>query len=141
LKSSRSGDSLDIMSMEHVICFRLAFYTRKGVVVINLQLPVQSVDINTKLASSNPDHGEVYSIQHYVIKVDCKNQHKQPLKLETKWRTNIEIYMLVSINRIYVLFLILIAPFSLFWVKQLYLHSTTHYWMIENPEYCWLIVV
>jgi hypothetical protein len=29
---------------------------------------VQSVPINTKVVSSNPIHGEVYSIQHYVIK-------------------------------------------------------------------------
>ena len=29
---------------------------------------VQSVPITTKVVSSNPVHGEVYSIQHYVIK-------------------------------------------------------------------------
>ena len=34
----------------------------------DLQLPVQSVPITTKLVSSNPVHGEVYSIEHYVIK-------------------------------------------------------------------------
>ena len=32
-----------------------------------LQLPVQSVPITTKVVSSNPIHGKVYSIQHYVI--------------------------------------------------------------------------
>jgi len=32
----------------------------------HLQLPVQSVPITTKVVSSNPVHGEVYSIQHYV---------------------------------------------------------------------------
>ena len=32
---------------------------------LDLQLPVQSVP---KVVSSNPVHGEVYSIQHYVIK-------------------------------------------------------------------------
>jgi hypothetical protein len=32
------------------------------------QLPVQSVPITTKVVSLNPVHGEVYSIQHYVIK-------------------------------------------------------------------------
>ena len=32
-----------------------------------LQAPVQSVDITTKVASSNPAHGEVYSMRHYVI--------------------------------------------------------------------------
>jgi len=34
----------------------------------DLQLPVQSVVINTKFVSSNTVHVEVYSIQHYVIK-------------------------------------------------------------------------
>ena len=44
-----------------------------GVVVVivwqlDLQLPVHSVSITTKVVSSNPFHGEVYSIQHYMIK-------------------------------------------------------------------------
>jgi hypothetical protein len=45
-----------------------------GVVVVvivwylDLQLPVQSVPITTNIVSSNLVHGEVYSIQHYVIK-------------------------------------------------------------------------
>ena len=34
-----------------------------------LQFPVQSVPITTDVVvSSNPVHGEMYSIQHYVIK-------------------------------------------------------------------------
>jgi hypothetical protein len=32
---------------------------------------VQSVPITTKVVSSNPVHGKVYSIQHYVIKFVC----------------------------------------------------------------------
>ena len=36
--------------------------------VVDLQLPMQSVPITTKVVSSNPVHDEVYSIQHYVIK-------------------------------------------------------------------------
>jgi hypothetical protein len=36
--------------------------------LLDLQLLVQSVSITTKVMSSNPVHGEVYSIQHYVIK-------------------------------------------------------------------------
>ena len=32
------------------------------------QLPIQSVPITTNIESLNPTHGEVYSIQHYVIK-------------------------------------------------------------------------
>jgi hypothetical protein len=35
---------------------------------LDLQLPVQSVHITTKGVSSIPVHGQVYSIQHYVIK-------------------------------------------------------------------------
>jgi hypothetical protein len=35
---------------------------------LDLQLPIQSLPINTKVVSSNLDHGEVYLIQHYVIK-------------------------------------------------------------------------
>ena len=38
------------------------------VVGLELQLPMQSVPITTKDISSNPAHGEVYSIQYYVIK-------------------------------------------------------------------------
>jgi len=52
--------------------FEIPTVTRAVVVVIvwwlNLQLPVQSVPITTKVVSSNPAHGEVYSIHHYVIK-------------------------------------------------------------------------
>ena len=36
--------------------------------VVGIQLPVQSMPITTKVVSSNLAHGEVYSIQHYVIK-------------------------------------------------------------------------
>ena len=36
---------------------------------LDLQLPVQSVPITTKILCSNPLHGQAYSIQHYVIKV------------------------------------------------------------------------
>jgi hypothetical protein len=46
------------------------FHSTTGAVVVvwlDLQLPVQSVHIATKVMSSNPVHGEAYSIQHYVI--------------------------------------------------------------------------
>jgi len=50
----------------------LKLRTQGRVVVIvwklDLQLPVQSVPITTKVASSNPAHGKVYWIQYYVIK-------------------------------------------------------------------------
>jgi hypothetical protein len=37
--------------------------------LFDLQLPVQSVPITTKVESSNPIHGELYSMQNYVNKV------------------------------------------------------------------------
>ena len=48
---------------------------RGGVMVIivrnlDLQLTIQSVPITSKVVSSNPVHGEMYSIQHYMIKFD-----------------------------------------------------------------------
>ena len=33
---------------------------------LDLQLHVQSVSIRTNVVSSNPVHGKVYSMQHYV---------------------------------------------------------------------------
>jgi len=36
--------------------------------IVDLQLPMQSMPIITDVVSLNPTHGEVYSIQHYVIK-------------------------------------------------------------------------
>jgi hypothetical protein len=48
--------------------------TDSGVVVVvivwklNLQLPLQSVPITTKVVSLNPVHGDVYAIQQYVLK-------------------------------------------------------------------------
>ena len=36
--------------------------------MLDLQLHMQTVPITTNVVSSNPAHGEVYSIQHYVIK-------------------------------------------------------------------------
>jgi hypothetical protein len=35
---------------------------------LDLQLPMQSEPITTKFVSWNPVHGEVYSIQHHLIK-------------------------------------------------------------------------
>jgi hypothetical protein len=49
----------------------LGFQRHVAIVVVSyfdLQVPVQFVPITTKVMSSNPAHGEVYSVQHYVIK-------------------------------------------------------------------------
>jgi len=47
-------------SLSHL--FKDSIYISYGVIVI------KSVPITTKVVSSNPTHGEVYLIQHYVIK-------------------------------------------------------------------------
>ena len=51
-------------------CFYSLEYMQAVVFVWQLdsQLPMQSVPITTNVVSSNPAHGQVYSIQHYVIK-------------------------------------------------------------------------
>jgi len=49
-------------------CTFVVTIIRVVIVCQNLQLPMQSVPITTNVASSNPAHGEVYSIQHYVIR-------------------------------------------------------------------------
>jgi hypothetical protein len=59
---------------ENFLLSKHFFHHPRGVIMVviiwrlDLQLPVQSVPITTKVVSSNPVHGEVYSIQHYVIK-------------------------------------------------------------------------
>jgi hypothetical protein len=44
---------------------------------LDLQLPVQSVSITTNVVSSYPVHDEVYSIQHYVIKLKFVSDLRQ----------------------------------------------------------------
>jgi len=57
-----------------VLWLDLQLHVQSGAVVVvivwwlDLQLHVQSVPITTNVVSSNPAYGEVYSIQHYVIK-------------------------------------------------------------------------
>ena len=54
--------------------------TRAVMVVIvrqsDLQLPMQSVPISTKVVSLNPVHGKVYSIQHYVMCTPVSSTNK-----------------------------------------------------------------
>jgi hypothetical protein len=60
--------------------WRISIYGKGTTVVViiwklELQLPVQSVAITTKVGSSNPAHGDVNSIQHYMIKFVSDWQH------------------------------------------------------------------
>ena len=57
----------------HFIYYTISMYLfwdcrGRDLIVVVFTTTVQSVPITTKCASSNPVHGEVYSIQHYVIK-------------------------------------------------------------------------
>ena len=67
--------------MKQSILSSLSLYLVTGGVVVviiwklDFQLPMQSVHITTNVVSSNPAHGEVTSIQQYVIHlVSCLRQ-------------------------------------------------------------------
>ena len=52
------------------MCLVISFFGGRGDrMVLDTQLPMQSVPITNIVVSSNPDHFDVYSIHHYVIKV------------------------------------------------------------------------
>jgi hypothetical protein len=65
-----ANDKQFLFLIRHSPCYSYS----QGIIVVviawllDLQLPVQSVPISSKVVSSSPDHSEVYSIQHYVIK-------------------------------------------------------------------------
>ena len=42
---------------------------------LDLQLPMKSVHITTIAVRSNPAHGQLYSMQHYVIKLVSDVRH------------------------------------------------------------------
>ena len=57
--------------LRHIRIRYLPIYLAETVVIIrqlDLQLPMQSVHITTKVVSSNPAHSEVHSIRYYVLK-------------------------------------------------------------------------
>jgi len=66
---SRVGEVCDIdyfINKSKNSCF-LSVQQKNTIIMIHLDFQ-QSVPITTKIVSSKPVHGEVYSIQHYVIK-------------------------------------------------------------------------
>ena len=50
----------------------LAMLTQAHMCTLDLQRPMQSVPITTKAVSANPDHNNVYSTRHNVIKLAIK---------------------------------------------------------------------
>ena len=49
------------------VFFIIIIEAQRDRMVVDLQLPMQSVTITTNVVSWNPAHGEVYLIQHHVI--------------------------------------------------------------------------
>ena len=74
--SDKKSNTVELNSQAYILNYliQLSILSESGafVAVIALQLdsqiPVQSVPITTDDVSSTPEHGEVYLIQHYVIK-------------------------------------------------------------------------
>ena len=87
---------------------------KRGTVVVmvvwqlDLQLPMQSVPITTKVVSSNHVHGEVYSIQHYVLNLSVTLRHvgdflrilRFPPLIKTDRHDITEILLKVALNTI-----------------------------------------
>ena len=70
-----------------------------------LQLPMHSVPITNKAGSSNPAHGEVYSIQHYVIKFIGDLRQVDGFSTNKTDRHNItDILLKVALNTIAIVF-------------------------------------
>ena len=77
----------------YISCLCKGDHRGRDRMVVGFTIPVQSVPITTKVVSSNPVHGEVYSMQHYLIKFVSDLQHvggfpqvmrfPPPLKLTT----------------------------------------------------------
>ena len=75
--------------------------------VVGITTTVQSAPITTNVVSSNPVHGEVYSIQHYVIKFVSDLRQiggflrllRFPLTYKTDRHDITEILLNVALNR------------------------------------------
>ena len=65
------SEHIHIISMKTIPHSQNSSIFHSGAMIVwlfDLQLPMQSVPIITNVVSSNLAHGEVYLIQHYVIK-------------------------------------------------------------------------
>ena len=69
---------------------------------MDLQLPVHSVHIATKVVSSNPAHGEMYSMQHIEIKMVSDLRPGTPVSSTNKTDHHdiVEIVLKVALNTI-----------------------------------------
>jgi hypothetical protein len=69
--------------------------------IVVLQLTVQLVSITTKVVSWNPVHGEVYSIQYYVIKFVSDLLQVGGYVSCIRWTKTGKRWMVIMINRTY----------------------------------------
>jgi hypothetical protein len=76
---------------------------------LDLSLPVQSLRINIKVVSSNPAHGELYSIQHYVIKFVSDLQQVCDFLLVLRFPPSIKLEVVLNPFRIHTYELFLLA--------------------------------
>ena len=76
---------------------------------LDLSLPVQSLHINIKVVSSNPAHGELYSIQHYVIKFVSDLQQVGDFFLVLRFPPSIKLEVVLNPIRIHTYELFLLA--------------------------------
>ena len=66
-----TGNTISAMHRSNPELLLYVIWTIRNIYIyiyIYYELPMQSVPITTKVVSSNPVHGVLYSIQHYVIK-------------------------------------------------------------------------
>ena len=95
---------------------------------------VKSVPITTNVVSLNTTHGEVFLIQHYVIKVVSDLRHVCDFLFsstnKTDWHIITEILLKVALNTL------IQYPISLFnrWIFFLLIS------LVANPCYCSLLV-
>ena len=70
-----------------------------NVLLLDLQLPLQSVHITTKVVISNSVHGEVYSMHHYMIKFVSDLHDVTEILLKVALNTiNLTLTQLISCN-------------------------------------------
>jgi hypothetical protein len=79
----------------------------RGRMVAGFTTTCETVPITTKFVSSNPVHGEVYSMQHYVIKFGTTSMYLALLNLKM-WKKCPELESIVNMESIWQLFPLLI---------------------------------